>query len=98
MLKLLKPKKTPFNKISTIKRSLLNQNDSIIVKTLLFGLNGLNGKENALIIKLTIKHIIITVMIPFKQITTSLEVSLSLYIYIHMVFTTEGFLEVALES
>ena len=97
MLKLLKPKKTPFNKISsTIKRSLLNQNDSIIVKTLLFGLNGLNDKENAMIIKLTIKHIITTVMIPFKQITTSLEVSLS--IYIHMVFTTEGFLEVAIES
>ena len=96
MLKLLKPKKTPFNKISTIKRSLLNQNDSIIVKTLLFGLNDLNDKENAMIIKLTIKHIITTVMIPFKQITTSLEVSLS--IYIHMVFTTEGFLEVAIES
>ena len=84
MLKLLKPKKTPFNKISTIKHSLLNQNDSIIVKTLLFGLNGLSDKENALIIKLTIKHIITTVMIPFKQITTSLEVSLSIYIYIYI--------------
>ena len=38
-------KETLFEKISNIKRSLLNQNDSIIVETFHFGLNGLNGKK-----------------------------------------------------
>ena len=47
----LNKRKTLFNKISNIKRSLLNQNDSIIVETLLFGSNGLNEEENALIIE-----------------------------------------------
>ena len=47
--------KTLFEKIDNIKRSLLNQNDSIIGETLLFRLNGLNGKENAWIIKSTIE-------------------------------------------
>ena len=37
-------RKTPFEKISNIKRSLLNQNDSIIVETLFFGWNSLNDK------------------------------------------------------
>ena len=32
--------------ISNIKRSLLNQNDSVIVETLLFGSTGLNDDEN----------------------------------------------------
>ena len=39
-------RKTLFEKVSNIKRSLLNQNDSIIVKTLLFGSNGLHGEAN----------------------------------------------------
>ena len=53
-------KETLFEKISNIKRSLLNQNDSIIVETLHFGSNGLNGEENACIIESTIKYIITT--------------------------------------
>ena len=52
-------RKTLFKKISNIKCSLLNQNNWIIVETFLFGLNGLNDKENALIIESTIKYIII---------------------------------------
>ena len=44
-------RKTLFEKISNIKRSLLNQNDSIIVETLLFGSTGLNDEENACIIE-----------------------------------------------
>ena len=40
-------RKTNFEKISDIKRSSLNQNDSIIVETLLFGSNGLNDEKNA---------------------------------------------------
>ena len=43
-----------------MKRSLLNQNDSIIVETLLFGSNGLNNEENAWIIESTIEYIITT--------------------------------------
>ena len=39
-------RKTLFEKIGNIKRSLLNQNDSIIVETLLFGSSGLNDEEN----------------------------------------------------
>ena len=37
-----------------------NQNDSIIVETLLFGANGLNDEENAWIIESTIEYIITT--------------------------------------
>ena len=44
-----------FEKISNI-RSLLNQNDSIIVETILFGSNGLNDEENACIIESTIEY------------------------------------------
>ena len=40
-------RKTLFEKNINMKRSLLNQNDSIIVETLLFGSNGLNDEENA---------------------------------------------------
>ena len=53
-------RKTLFEKISNIKRSLLNQNDSIIAETLLFGSTGLNDEENACIIKSTIDYIITT--------------------------------------
>ena len=53
-------RKTLFDKISNIKRYLLNQNDSIIVETLVFGSNGLNDEENALIIESTIEYIITT--------------------------------------
>ena len=69
-------RKTLFEKIINMKRSLLNQNDSIIVETLLFGSNGLNNGENAWIIESTVKYIITTerFKIPFKQITTSLEI------------------------
>ena len=47
-------------KNGNIKCSLLNKNDSIIVETLLFGWNGLNGEENTLIIESTIEYIITT--------------------------------------
>ena len=47
-------------KISNIKRSLLNQNDSIVVETPLFGSNSLNDEENAWIIESTIEYIITT--------------------------------------
>ena len=53
-------KETLFEKISNIKRSLLNQNYSIIVETLHFGSNGLNDEESACIIESTIKYIITT--------------------------------------
>ena len=53
-------RKTLFEKVNNIKRSLLNQNDSIIVETLLFGSNGLNDEDNAWIIELTIEYIITT--------------------------------------
>ena len=53
-------RKTLFEKIINIKRSLLNQNDSIIVETLLFGSNGLNGEKNTWIIESTIEYIITT--------------------------------------
>ena len=56
-----------FEKISNIKRSLLNQNHSFIVETLLFGSNGLNNEDNELVIEST----------TFKQITTSLEIFMS---------------------
>ena len=48
--------KTLFEKIINIKRSLLYQNDSIIVEPLLFGSNGLNDEENAWIIEPTIEY------------------------------------------
>ena len=51
-------RKTLFEKIINIKRSLSNQNESIIVETLLFRSNGLNDEENAWIIKSTIEYII----------------------------------------
>ena len=44
-------KKPLFDKISNIERSLLNQNDAIIVETFLFVSNGLNDEENTLIIE-----------------------------------------------
>ena len=53
-------RKTLFEKIINMKRSLLNQNDSIIVETLHFGSNGLNDEENAWIIRSTIEYIITT--------------------------------------
>ena len=53
-------RKIPFEKISNIKRSLLNQNDSIIVETLLFGSTSLNDEENAFILESTIEYIITT--------------------------------------
>ena len=74
-------RKTVFEKISNINRSLLNQNDSIIVETLFFGSNGLNGEKNAWIIESTIEYYNhgkvhnTIVMNPFKQITTFLEIS-----------------------
>ena len=56
LLKLLKSKKNSLWKII----SLLNQNDSIIVESLLFGLIGLNDKQNASIIESTIEYVITT--------------------------------------
>ena len=53
-------RKPLFEKISNIKHSSLNQNDSILVETLLFGSNGLNDEENACIIESTIEYIITT--------------------------------------
>ena len=53
-------RKTLFEKIINMKRSLLNQNDSIIAETLLFRSNGLNDEENAWIIESTIEYIITT--------------------------------------
>ena len=53
-------RKTLFGKIGNIKRSLLNQNDSIIVENLLFGSTGLNDEENACIIESTIEYVITT--------------------------------------
>ena len=53
-------RKTLFEKIINMKRSLLSQNDSITVETLLFGSNGLNDEENAWIIESTIEYIITT--------------------------------------
>ena len=47
-------RKTLSNKISKIKPSM-NQNDSTIVETFLFGSDGLSGKKNALIIESTIE-------------------------------------------
>ena len=73
-------RKTLFEKICNIKRSLLNQNDSIIVETLLFASNGLSDEENTLIIESRIEYynhgnvLNPIVMNLFKQITTSLEV------------------------
>ena len=53
-------RKTLFEKISNMKRSLLNQSNSIMVETLLFGSTGLNEEENACIIESTIEYIITT--------------------------------------
>ena len=50
-------RKTFFDKINNIKRSLMNQNHVTIVETFLFGSNGLNGKNNALITESTIESI-----------------------------------------
>ena len=36
----------------------MQQNDATVVETFLFGSNGLNNKENAMIIESTIKYII----------------------------------------
>ena len=49
-----------FDKMNNIKHSLLNQNDSTIVETFLFGSNGLNDEENALTIESTSEYIITT--------------------------------------
>ena len=49
-----------FTQLVTSKRSLLNQNDSIIVETLFFGVNGLSVEENVLIIESVIEYIITT--------------------------------------
>ena len=43
-----------------IKGSLLNENDSMIVETLLFGSNSLNDEENAFITESAIEYIITT--------------------------------------
>ena len=51
-------RKTLFEKVSNIKRSLLNQNNSIIAENLLFGSTGLNDEGNACIIESTIEYII----------------------------------------
>ena len=73
-------RKTLFEKISNIKCSLLNQNDSVIAETLLFGLNGLNDKEymynriNNRIYYNRRKVPNTIVMNPFNQITTFLEI------------------------
>ena len=53
-------RKTPFEKISNIKRSLLDQNDSVIVETVFFESNGLNDEENAWIAESTIECLITT--------------------------------------
>ena len=53
-------RKTLFENIINIKRSSLNQNDSLMVETLLFGSNGLNEEENAWIMESTIEYIINT--------------------------------------
>ena len=53
-------RKTLFENIINIKCSLLNQNDSIIAETLLYGSNDLNDEENAWIIESAIKYIITT--------------------------------------
>ena len=64
-----------FGRISNIKHSLLNENDSVTAETLLFGSSGLNDEENAYIIESTIEYIVaIIAMNPFKQITTFLEI------------------------
>ena len=44
--------------VSDVKHSLLNQNDATIVETFLFGSNGLNEKENALVTESRIEYII----------------------------------------
>ena len=85
-------RKTSFEKISNIKRSLLNQNDSIIVETVFFGSNGLSDEENAWIIESTIECIITTekftaplLWIYFSKSPLFLRsLFLSLYIYIYM--------------
>ena len=45
-----------FQKINNIKRSLFNQNDSIIEETFLFESNAPNDEENTCIIESTIKY------------------------------------------
>ena len=87
-------RKTLFDKISSIKPSLLNQNDSTIVETFLFGSNVLNDKENALIIECINNRIHYNkrkfhssnVMNPFKQITTSIEISNWFWITVFLIF------------
>ena len=51
-------RKTLFDKISNVKRSLLNQKYATVVETFLFGLSGLNDRENVLIIESTIDCIV----------------------------------------
>ena len=51
-------RKTLFDKISDVKRSFLNQKYATVVETFLFGLNGLNDKENLLIIESRIDCIV----------------------------------------
>ena len=53
-------RKTLFEKSISIKRFLLNQNDSVIVETLLYESNSLNNEENAWTIESTIEYIITT--------------------------------------
>ena len=53
-------RKALFQNISNIKSSLLNQNDLLIVETLLFGMNDLNDEENARITESKINYIITT--------------------------------------
>ena len=65
-------RKTLFEKISNIKRSLLNQNDLIIVETLLFVSNCLNDEENPCITESTIEYIITT-----ERLITPLWIHLS---------------------
>ena len=56
----LNQRKTIFEKVISMKRSFLNQNDSILAETLLFASNDLSDDENAWIIESTIEFIITT--------------------------------------
>ena len=50
-------RKTLFDEIGNLNRSLLNLNDATIVETFLFGQNNLYDKEHVLIIESTIEHL-----------------------------------------
>ena len=91
-------RKTLFEKISNIKCSLLNQNDSVIAETLLFGLNGLNDKEymyNRINNRIYYNHRKVPntiVMNPFNQITTFLTLHHTFQLFIcHVSLGEEGF-------